>query len=159
MKEFTLLDNFDLLDSESQYLIHKAKEAAANAYAPYSKFFVGAALLLEDGSVVAGNNQENAAYPSCMCAERVALYAASTLHHDLKITKLAVVARKSHGKELLPAAPCGSCRQVLLEYEVRQQKPFQIVMQDQDHHWVIAASAKSLLPFCFTIENLAHHTH
>jgi cytidine deaminase len=154
MKEFTIAQHFDDLDTESKYLTHKAKDALPHAHAPYSKFTVGAALLLEDGTVVTGINYENAAYPSGMCAERVALYAAASQHPDKKITKIAIVARKKNGKDLLPATSCGPCRQVLLEFELNQNKNIEVVMQDQNHHWIKAPSAASLLPFSFSKDNL-----
>ncbi|MBX2964458.1 MAG: cytidine deaminase [Cyclobacteriaceae bacterium] len=157
MSEFSLFKNFDDLDQESKYLAHKAKEAANHAHAPYSKFTVGAALILEDGSVVTGANYENAAYPSGMCAERVALYAASAQHADKRIMKIAVVAKKKGGKELVPASSCGPCRQVMLEFETNQKKPISIVMQTDENTWVIAPSAASLLPFSFTKDNLDIH--
>jgi len=158
MKAFEIFDSIDELDSESKYLAHKAKEAASHAYAPYSKFLVGAAVLLEDGKVITGTNQENAAYPSGMCAERVVMYAIASQYSDQKIVKLAVVAKRKNAKELFPATSCGACRQVMLEFEVRQQSPIQVVMQDQNHKWVVASSAESLLPFGFTKVNL-EHTH
>src|SRR6476661_4069788 len=102
MDEFTIIKELDDLDLESKYLIHKAKDATAHAYAPYSKFLVGAALLLDDGTVITGTNQENAAYPSGMCAERVALYAAVSTHPDKPIKKIAVVAKRKGAKEMLP---------------------------------------------------------
>lgn len=158
MKDFTIVNHLEDFDLESKYLIHKARDAAQHAYAPYSKFLVATAVLLEDGTVVTGTNQENAAYPSGMCAERVALYCAVSQHPDLKISKIAVVAKKKGAKEILPATSCGSCRQVMLEFELRQNKTFEVLMLNQDHQWVRAASAKSLLPFCFTAENLEHHS-
>ena len=157
MDDFKLTKNFDDLDQESKYLVHKAKDAASHAHASYSKFTVGAALILEDGSLVTGANYENAAYPSGMCAERVALYSASAQHPDKRIMKIAVVARKKNAKELVPAPPCGSCRQVLLEFETNQKKPIQIVMQGEKNNWITAASAASLLPYSFTKDNLDTH--
>jgi cytidine deaminase len=159
MNDFTLADHLEALDLESKYLVHKAKDAVAHAYAPYSRFLVGAAVLLKDGQVVTGTNQENAAYPSGMCAERVALFSAVSQFPDLVISKIAVVARKKSGKELVPATSCGPCRQVLLEFETRQESPIEVVMLNQEHQWVKAASARSLLPFCFTGQNLDHHSH
>ena len=156
MKTFVLVSHLEDLDSESRYLAHKAKDASNHAYAPYSKFQVGAAVLLEDGTIVTGTNQENAAYPSGMCAERVALYSAIAQFPESKITKLAVVARRKGLKELVPATSCGPCRQVMLEFEVRQDKPFEVIMQTQDHQWVKAPSAESLLPFSFTRTSLEH---
>lgn len=157
MKNFTIVDHIEDLDAESKYLVHKAKEALDHAYAPYSRFLVAAAVFLDDGAVVTGTNQENAAYPSGMCAERVALYAAVSTHPKSGISKLAVVARRKGGKELLPATLCGPCRQVMLEFEQRQKGKLQIVMLSKDHQWVIAPSAESLLPFCFTSANLDVH--
>jgi cytidine deaminase len=157
MKDFTIVNNLDDLDLESKYLIHKAKDATNHAYAPYSKFHVGAAVLMEDGTIITGTNQENAAYPSGMCAERVALYSAISQHPEMKISKIAVVARKKAGKELVPATSCGPCRQVMLEFELRQNKSFEVLMFTQDHQWVKASSAMSLLPFCFTGSSLDHH--
>lgn len=150
MEEFTLVDNLEDLDAESKYLVHKAKEAASHAYAPYSKFMVGAALLLDNGKVVTGCNQENAAYPSGMCAERVALYTKAAQHPEEKIMKIAVVAKRKNAKELLPATCCGSCRQVMLEFEMRQHSSIKVVMLDKDNHWVVASSAGCLLPFSFS---------
>ena len=156
MKEIKIIENFDDLDTESKYLSHKAKDACNHAHAPYSKFLVGAAVLLDDGSVVTGCNYENAAFPSGMCAERVAIYAALAQFPDRKIEKLAVVAKKKTSKDLLPATSCGQCRQVMLEVEHTQNRQIQIVMQDQDHQWIVAPSAASLLPFSFSSENLKH---
>jgi len=156
MKEFTLIDHLEDLDAESKYLVHKAKEAALHAYAPYSKFMVGAAALLDNGKVVTGTNQENAAYPSGMCAERVVLYALSAQYPEQKIVRLAVAARRKNGKDLVPATSCGPCRQVMLEFEGKQADPFKVVMLGPDNRWVVASSAESLLPFSFSKSNLEH---
>ena len=154
MKSIDYFNHLEDLDSESKYLAHKAKEAAAHAYAPYSKFCVGASLILDDGTIVSGANQENVAYPLCMCAERVALYAAASQHPDKKILKLAVVAHKKNHKDLTPATCCGSCRQVLLEFETRQNKPIELIMLSPDMKWIKAPSAGSLLPLSFSKESL-----
>lgn len=154
MKPFTIVDHLEDLDAESKYLAHKAKDAASHAYAPYSRFCVGAAVLLDDGSVVTGTNQENAAYNSGMCAERVAIYAACARQPDAVVTKIAIVAKRKGAKETVPATACGACRQVMLEQEIKQNKPIEVIMQHQDHHWVKAPSAASLLPFSFTRHNL-----
>lgn len=142
------------LDSESKYLVHKAKEATLHSYAPYSKFHVGAALMLEDGSIVTGSNQENASYPLCMCAERVALYTAATMHPNKKITKLAVVAHKKNHKELTSATSCGACAQVMLEFETRQKKAFEVIMLGSDDKWLKCGSVSELLPLGFTKDSL-----
>jgi cytidine deaminase len=153
MKEFTFYNSLEDLDSESKYLVHKAKDATVNSYAPYSKFLVGAALILEDGSVVVGANQENAAYPLCMCAERVALYATASQYPGKRIVKLAVVAHRKNHKELTPATCCGACRQVMVEFENRQKKPFEVIMLGQDEKWIKCSSAVSLVPFNFGIDS------
>ena len=147
-------NSIEELDSESKYLVHKAKDATQTSYAPYSKFNVGAALMLEDGTIVTGSNQENASYPLCMCAERVALYTAATIHPNKKITKLAVVAHKKNHKELTSATSCGACAQVMLEFETRQAKPFEVIMLAPDNHWVKCSSVSVLLPMGFTKDSL-----
>jgi len=154
MKEFEIFNDIEELDSESKYLIHKAKEAAHIAYAPYSKFHVGAALILEDGTLVTGSNQENASYPLCVCAERVVLYTAATQHPNKRIMKMAVVAHRKNHKELSPATSCGACRQVMSEFEERQNNPFEVIMLKSKNEWLKCASAESLLPFVFKRNNL-----
>lgn len=156
MEGFVVYKELEDLDTESKYLVHKAKEATAHAYAPYSKFHVGAALLLEDGSVVTGTNQENAAYPSGMCAERVALFSATSHKPGEAIVKIAVVAKKKGHKDLTPATSCGPCRQVMLEFEERQGKPMEVIMLGPEHQWIKSPSAALLLPFAFTKSNLGH---
>ncbi len=148
MKEMTFYKNLEDLDAESKYLVHKAKDAANLAYAPYSKFHVGAALLLEDGTYVPGSNQENASYPLCMCAERVALYAAAAMYPGKVIKKIAVVAHKKSHKELSNASSCGACRQVMREFEERQGENIEVVMFD-DNQWIKCTSTEVLLPLSF----------
>ena len=154
MNEFTIIKDVESLDDESTLLLEKATGALRHAYAPYSKFHVATAILLSDGSIVTGTNQENAAYPSGMCAERVALFSVASQHPGKEIRKLLVVAKFSNQTVLSPATSCGPCRQVMLEFEHRQRKPFEIIMQKQDGQWVKATSAQSLLPFCFSPDNL-----
>ncbi len=150
MNDFIILNESDNLDPESKMLMDKAIEALPLAYAPYSRFRVGTALLLDDGMVVTGTNQENAAYPSGMCAERVALFTVASQHPGKKIVKLLVLAKLDGESGIAPASSCGPCRQVMLEFEQRQGEPIQIIMQNQDRQWVKAPSAASLLPFCFS---------
>lgn len=142
------------LDSESKYLVHKAKDATQHSYAPYSKFHVGAAIILEDGTIISGSNQENASYPLCMCAERVALYTAANSHPGVRIMKLAVVAHKKNHKELTSATCCGACAQVMLEFEQRQGKSFEVIMLASDNQWLKCSSAAALLPLGFTKDSL-----
>lgn len=154
MSNFIILKNDRDLDEESKRLMEKAHDALQHAYAPYSNFRVATAILLQDGVVVTGTNQENAAYPSGMCAERVALFTAASQHPGKKIKKLFVIARLGDQPGLAPATSCGPCRQVMLEFEQRQLEPFEIIMQNQERQWVRAPSAASLLPFCFSNESL-----
>jgi cytidine deaminase len=154
MKGITSFIQPDDLDSESKYLVHKAKEAALQAYAPYSKFCVGASIILEDDTVITGSNQENASYPMCMCAERVVLYAYASTHPGKRIKKMAVVAHRKNQKELVAATSCGGCRQVMLEFEQRQKKPIEVVMYTRESNWVVFPSVSFLLPYSFDQENL-----
>ena len=154
MKGLSLFNHLEDLDAESKYLVHKAKEATQLSYSPYSKFQVGVALLLEDGTVVLGANQENASFPLCMCAERVALYAASSQFPGKSITKMAIVAHRKNHKELSSATSCGACRQVMLEFEAHQESPMEVIMLGSDKKWAKCSSAETLLPLSFDSSNL-----
>ncbi len=142
------------LDQVAETLISKAEAALGLAYAPYSHFQVATALLLEDGTCITGANQENAAYPLCMCAERVALYTKASVHPNLAIEKMVVVARKEGNAALIPATPCGACRQVIAEFEARQNRPIEVIMLQSVDTWLVVPSAASLLPNAFTGSNL-----
>ncbi|HEY4650651.1 MAG TPA: cytidine deaminase [Pontibacter sp.] len=142
------------LTAQEQQAMQLARQAADDAYAPYSNFLVGAALLLEDGTLFKGSNQENAAYPSGLCAERTALFALSAHHPNAKIKLLAVTARRRSEQEHLPAMPCGACRQVMAEYEFRQKEPIPVLLQAADGKFHRFKSVADLLPFQFTPEHL-----
>lgn len=129
-----------------------AVQAAQNAYAPYSHFYVGAAVLLEDGTIVTGSNQENAAYPSGLCAERTALFAAGAQYPHLAVEHLALVAFA--GKERVALiTPCGACRQVLMEVSMRFNKPFAVTMIGRDYA-ISLQDNTYLLPFAFDGKDL-----
>ena len=145
----TVYSNLDELSTEDQMLMNRAIEARGNAYAPYSKFHVGAALLLDNGEIVLGNNQENAAYPSGMCAERVAIWQAGSLFPGVKIKKLAISASSTITKVDKPIGPCGACRQTLSEYEINQKEPFPVIFMGEVGEIVKTPSLLSLLPFSF----------
>lgn len=151
---YTVFDTIDELDEEGQQLITAAKEFAQNAYAPYSNFNVGAALLLENGKIVHGSNQENAAYPSGLCAERVAFFSASANYPNVRIRRVAVVARRNHESDFLEASPCGSCRQVMMEYEEKQSHPVEIILMGNKGKVLVMPSIETLLPFKFTARSL-----
>lgn len=139
------------LDSAEQDLIAQALEAQKRAYAPYSNFQVGAAILFEDGTVVTGNNQENAAYPSGVCAERTAIFYAQSQYPDKKIKTLAVCAASNHVQTKKAVFPCGSCRQVLLESEMRNGAPFKVLCYGEEQI-IELPSAASFLPLHFIFE-------
>jgi cytidine deaminase len=157
MEKFTHYAHINQLDTEWQSLIQSAIDRLHLAYAPYSKFMVSAALLMEDDTILFGTNQENAAYPSGLCAERVAVFAAQSQFPEKKIKRIAIVARPATSTELASGASCGACRQVMLEAEFRQHKPIQIAMLTAKEQWTVAPSAESLLPFAFNKNNLISH--
>ena len=141
------------MDSSMRELVEKAKAMTQNAYCPYSHFHVGAAARLADGQIVAGSNQENAAYPSGLCAERTTLFAANANHPYTPVEALAI-ACYTHGHFTKDAAsPCGACRQVMLETEHRFGQPMQVILYGEDMCYVFD-SAADLLPLNFVAENL-----
>ncbi len=142
----------ELTDLEKK-LIEAARSASNKAYAPYSAFQVGAAVLLENGEIITGNNQENAAYPSGLCAERVALFFANAQFPDIRVKMMALTAQTKGNFIIQPIAPCGSCRQVILETEHRFDSPIRILMAGQNEAYVVD-SIKDLLPLYFDRNNL-----
>ncbi|MDQ3190903.1 MAG: cytidine deaminase [Bacteroidota bacterium] len=152
-----ILDEFDTvseLNQQEQLLLEKASEAARNAYAPYSGFNVGASVLLENGTIVIGSNQENAAYPSGLCAERVAIFAAGAQYPNVKIKTIAITANSKNVKIDTPVAPCGSCRQVLAEYEKKNGGPIKLVLKGEQGKIITMDSVLTLLPLVFSSSNL-----
>ncbi len=141
------------LTAEEQMLIAKAIEATDNSYAHYSHFRVGAAILLENGEVVSGCNQENAAYSLTMCAERSAIFAAGAQHPDQPIQMLAIAARNEQGLLEEPITPCGSCRQVIVETETRFSKKVRMLLYGTKHVYVINGISQ-LMPLTFTEDSL-----
>lgn len=142
------------LDTAAQALLQKARLTAGDAYAPYSTFHVGAAVLLENGEVVCGSNQENVAYPSGLCAERVALFAASSRFPGVCIQAVAVAAQTKLFTITDPVYPCGACRQVMAEYENHQQSPIRVLMAGAGSSAMEAACAADLLPLQFSADQL-----
>ena len=141
------------LSKEDLELVNRAKEATNNSYANYSHFNVGAALRLENGDIIIGANQENAAFPSGLCAERTAVFAAQAQHPDQPIEALAIAAKNVNGFIKEPISPCGPCRQVILEVEDRYKKPVRIILYGTDGIYIIK-SVKDLLPFSFVDANM-----
>lgn len=156
-KEFRIFvyeyNTVEELPNEDQELIFAAREIAKMAYAPYSKFRVGAALKLENNEIIRGNNQENAAFSTGICAERVALYYANAAYPHTEVKAMAVTAFKNNGPIKFPVKPCGSCRQALCETEVRFGKPIRIVLVGEQKIQVFEG-IRNLLPFAFKPESL-----
>ncbi len=137
----------DLPESD-QNLILMARESSENAYAPYSRFFVGAAVLLANGEIIKGNNQENADFTDGLCAERVALFYAHATYPNVAVEALAVTAKNTDGLIAGLAQPCGSCRQVLVETESRFNHPIRLILDGAEKIMVLNG-ADNLLPFAF----------
>ncbi|MFH6995185.1 cytidine deaminase [Flavobacterium sp. FlaQc-48] len=146
---FTVYSSFEELSKDVQDLMNEAVEIRKKAYAPYSQFRVGAALLLDNGKIVLGSNQENAAYPSGLCAERVAIFHAGSIYPEAKILKIAITAASDTNQTKAPIPPCGSCRQSIAEYEIKQDTPIEIFFMGEIGEVYKSASLKNLLPFMF----------
>jgi len=147
--QHTVFNSQSELNKTDNYLMTHAQKAINNAYAPYSHFQVGAAVLLENGTIVTGNNQENAAYPSGMCAERVAIWSAASQYPDQKVLKIAIAVKSTLKEVTKPVAPCGACRQTLLEYEVKQKEAIEVFFMGETGKIIKVASLSELLPFAF----------
>lgn len=155
MKEISITTTFSGYDSlqdlpiDIQDLMSRAIEIRKKAYAPYSKFRVGAAILLDNGKIVLGSNQENAAYPSGLCAERVAIFQAGATYPEAKILKIAISAASDTNTTKSPIPPCGGCRQSIAEYEFKQEQPIEIYFMGEIGVVYKSDSLKNLLPFTF----------
>ncbi|MCC6600077.1 MAG: cytidine deaminase [Crocinitomicaceae bacterium] len=147
--EAVTYDSAEELLQGDQELLAKAKDAVKTAYAPYSKFQVGAALRLENGEIISGSNQENVAYPNGLCAERVAFFYAGSKYPGMAIETVAITAEAQNFSMDRPVAPCGSCRQAMLEYEVNQDSLIRVILQGQSGKIMIVTGIKTLLPFHF----------
>jgi cytidine deaminase len=155
MKEINITTKIEVfngineLSEEIQSLMNLAIKTRKNAYAPYSRFRVGAAILLENGKIVVGSNQENAAYPSGLCAERVAIFQAGAIYPNIKILKLAITAASDTNPTLSPIPPCGACRQSIAEYEFKQDTPIEIYFMGESGEVYKSNSINNLLPLSF----------
>lgn len=155
---FNEFDKPDDLNSDDRELVFAARDAALNAYAPYSRFLVGAAVRLESGVIVTGANVENAAFPSGICAERSALSNSVSNHHDDKPVAIAIAAMTEDGLTDEPVPPCGNCRQVISEEELRNGKQIRLILSGKKKIQVIE-SCSHLLPLQFTQKNLNVKLH
>lgn len=135
-------------------LMENAIAAREKAYAPYSQFLVGAALLLDNGKILSGSNQENASYPSGLCAERTAIYYAGAQYPEAQIRSIAISARAMNKVTSKPIPPCGACRQAIAEYEIRQKTPIEIYFMGEHGEVMKSDSLENLLPLLFTSKYL-----
>jgi len=149
--------DFNLLSNSDRKLILKAKNVLKSAYAPYSGFLVGASVLLDNGKIVTGNNQENVAFPSGLCAERIAIFYAKSKFPNTKINSIAISAISKNFQIEDVISPCGSCRQVISEYEVKQNENIRILLHQSDDSVIIIKSISDLLPLMFISENLKNY--
>lgn len=153
LKQDLLFCQLEELSNDEQQLVRKAMQATDNSYSPYSKFRVGAALRLADGTEIIGANQENAAFPVTLCAERTAIFAAQAQYPAQPIVAMAVAARNENGFTEDPVTPCGSCRQVILEIEQRYNQSVKIYLYGTRGVYVIN-TVRDLLPLCFVEESM-----
>lgn len=144
-----LYESCDELPQDVQDLMDKASDARDCAYAPYSKFKVGAAVLMDNNEIITGSNQENASYPSGLCAERTAMFYAGAKYPDAKFVKMALTAKSMNHRVVTPIPPCGSCRQAIAEYEVKQDSPIEIYFMGETGKVIKSNSLKELLPLVF----------
>lgn len=147
--QLAVFESLNELSANDQALMQRAIEIRKNAYAPYSKFKVGAAILLDNGQVVVGSNQENAAYPSGLCAERVAIFQSGAVYPDAKILKMAITAGSTENTTTKPIPPCGACRQSIFEYEFKQDANIEIYFMGETGEVYKSNSIKNLLPLTF----------
>lgn len=147
--ELLVFEDASELSQNEQKLLHMAEQARENAYAPYSRFKVGAAVLLENGEVVIGNNQENASYPSGLCAERVAVFQAGAKYPGVAFKAVAISAASQDHMLQMPAAPCGNCRQSIMEYEQKQKSPITLLMKAEKGPVYKCTSMADILPLAF----------
>lgn len=151
---FVKYDNIDSLNPKDKALLEQARKATSLAYAPYSKFHVGAAMQLSNGITVSAGNQENASFPAGICAERVALATVSSQYPDCKIETIAISYDNKTGKSERPVSPCGICRQSLAEWEQRQNSHIKLILGGIKGEVYMIESAASLLPLAFSAEDM-----
>ena len=151
---YKVYENISELPEEQQWLLNEAREVTSNAYAPYSKFQVGAVAKMANGEIVAGSNQENASFPVGLCAERVLLASISSLFPKVPIDTIAISYKSEHQKSDHPISPCGICRQSLQEFEGRVNHPVQLILGGMEGPVYVIDSASRLLPLAFTSEEL-----
>ena len=152
--EITVYKEETELTKQDLFLLNEARKATQRAYAPYSEFSVGAAIQLKNGEVVLGSNQENAAYPSGLCAERTAIFSASNQFPNEIIETIAIAAKPQKATDFIAISPCGSCRQVMSEYENKQERPIRMIMEGENKSVYLINSIADLLPLKFSKKSL-----
>lgn len=151
---YKVYDDISELPPADAWLLQEAREVTHHAYAPYSHFNVGAVAKLVNGAIVSGTNQENASFPVGLCAERVLLASASTLHPDIALETMAISYHSGNGNSNQPIAPCGMCRQSLQEYEIRLKNPIRLILGGLEGKVFVFEKASQLLPLGFTSNDL-----
>ncbi len=149
--------HLDELSVGEQELVANAQGTLKTAYAPYSEFLVGASVLLENGAVINGSNQENVAYPSGLCAERVALFYAGAKYPNVKVKAIAVSVHSKNFEVSDVISPCGACRQVMAEYEDKQEQAIKVILHSPNGQVLVANRVEDLLPFMFKSPHLKKH--
>ena len=152
--EYEYFTDIKCLPLELQKLVEVARNNTLQAYAPYSHFRVGAAILLDNGVIINGNNQENASYPQGMCAERVAMFQASALYPEQAMLAIAICGNPEKFSLNHPLSPCGGCRQVMLEYEKKQRHNMKVILCTMKDELIVFENASMLLPFNFSKDDL-----
>ncbi|MGB5498285.1 MAG: cytidine deaminase [Maribacter sp.] len=147
--ELSVFESLEELNEQDLNLMLMAIDARKDAYAPYSNFMVGAAVLLENDKVVIGSNQENASYPSGLCAERVAVFQAGAKYPGVTIKSIAITAMSNTHLVKKPAAPCGNCRQAISEYEYKQKSPIELLLMGEQGEIIKCRSLADILPLGF----------
>ncbi|MGF7231502.1 cytidine deaminase [Arachidicoccus sp.] len=151
---YQIFTDIDQLSEEDTLLLQKARANTQNAYVPYSSFQVSAIALMHNGAIVKGTNQENASYPVGICAERVLLSTISSVQPNVAVKTIAISYHNLNGESLRPVAPCGMCRQALLEQENRFKQPIKIILSGMEGEVIIVENARQLLPFNFSAEDM-----
>jgi cytidine deaminase len=154
VSKFSEFNTLQELNEEDRKLMEQARKSVMSAYAPYSRFSVGAAVLLETGQIMLGNNQENASYPIGLCAERVAVFGAAANYPGVKIKAIAITAMSKQFLIDKPITPCGACRQAIAEYEHRYSNPIRLIMTGETGKVLVADSIKHFLPYQFNGDDL-----
>ncbi len=152
--DIAVYNSIDELEHEDAFLLSEARKITENAYAPYSNFNVGAFARLTNGETIGGTNQENAAYPAGICAERTLMSAAGTLYPGVGIKAMAISYNNLNGQSNTPASPCGICRQFFAEFQTRTGQPIRVILSGMEGKVQIIDNVMNLLPLVFTAEDM-----